>query len=155
MLDWLRYRYAYNRLRRQHRKERAVLPLHLKTEAHDEADDQTAEVDEEALKQMRRRLDSLFILETDYLVSTALKRHIAIPPMTFRKGEPNAKWRPSRHTPDMILNVDGRRELYLAIRADRRERLEMLRSWTATVITGLTGLIGVLIGLAAVILGKR
>jgi hypothetical protein len=36
-----------------------------------------------------------------------------------------------------------------------RERLEILRSWITTVITGLAGLIGVIIGLLAVILGRR
>jgi hypothetical protein len=53
------------------------------------------------------------------------------------------------------LTEEGVTELRLALRADRRERLEILRSWTATIVTTLTGLIGVIIGLLAVILGRR
>ena len=71
------------------------------------------------------------------------------------KPEPGSRWRRAEENKDTMLNSEGRRELLRAIHADRRERIARWRLWIATVVPGLTGLIGVLIGLPAIMLGRR
>jgi hypothetical protein len=71
------------------------------------------------------------------------------------RPEQDSKWRRGVTYVGLILTDDGIRELRVALRADRRERLEIIRSWVATIVPGLTGLIGVIIGLLAIILGRR
>jgi hypothetical protein len=40
-----------------------------------------------------------------------------------------------------ILTHDAIRELRLALRADRRERLEIVRSWVVPILTGVLGFV--------------
>jgi hypothetical protein len=74
------------------------------------------------------------------------------------RPKPSSKWRLKAHSEGLVLTDDAIRELHVALRADRRERLEIVRSWVATIspgLTGLTGLIGAIIGLLAFFLGRR
>jgi hypothetical protein len=152
MLDWLYYRYQLSRL---HKEKRNLSRSHQK--AYDQATEQQKpkyELDRLVLSfadDWQIHADRVGILETTYLTSMAEKRRIPVPqgslPLDARG---NDKWRITKHGA-AYLNDDGIRELYVALRADRRERLELARSW----LTSLTGLIGALIGLLAIILGKR
>jgi hypothetical protein len=109
--------------------------------------------------QRKKNRDRLAVLETEYLLGIARRNLVPTPEMTTNdmlgKPEPGSRWRLAEESHDMMLNREGREELLRAIHADRRERLERWRLWIATVVPGLTGLIGVLIGLLAVILGRR
>jgi hypothetical protein len=148
MFDWLRYRYQLSRL---HKEGRALKKAHehaLKQHIPENEVDQL-------LFSMRDDLqihdDKLGILQTEYLTSLAEKRLIPVPQGSLPLDERgNDKWRTTKHGGFVYLNSDGIRELRVAIRADRRERLELIRSW----LTGLTGLIGVIIGLLAIILKR-
>lgn len=99
------------------------------------------------------------MLETQYLLVMANNNLVPTPGITANdmlgKSEPGSRWRLAEESKDMMLNSDGRRELLRAINDDRRERIERWRLWIATIVPGLTGLIGVIIGLLAVILGRR
>src|ERR1700730_12960560 len=93
--------------------------------------------------------DRIGILQTEYLTSLAEKRLISVPEGSLPLDKcGNDKWRTAKQGGILYLNSDGIRELHVAIRADRRERLELIRSW----LTSLTGLIGAIIGLLAIIL---
>jgi hypothetical protein len=109
--------------------------------------------------QRKKNRDRVAVLETEYLIITARRNLLLVPEVTSNdwrgKVEPGSVWRFSEEHKDLMLNDEGRRQLRRAIRADRRERLELWRLWITAVIPGLTGLIGVLIGLLAVILGRR
>ena len=109
--------------------------------------------------QVEARRDRIALLETNYLVSKAEKSLLPIPEISdatlLGAPDPAGQWRSSKHTIQTLLTDEGIRELRQALRADRRERLEIVRSWVATIVPGLTGLIGVIIGLLAVILGRR
>jgi hypothetical protein len=96
--------------------------------------------------------DHIGILQTKYLTALAEKHLIPVPEGSSPLDERgNDKWTTAKHSAILYLNSDGIRELCLALRANRRERLELARSW----LTSLTGLIGVLIGLLAIILRRQ
>jgi hypothetical protein len=109
--------------------------------------------------QSERHHDEEIALQTRYLCGLAAKRLIPLPEKSDEVlvGMPDrtSKWRKSITSVGIVLTDEGLRELHLGIRNDRRERLEIVRSWMATIVPGLTGLIGVIIGLLAVILGRR
>jgi hypothetical protein len=111
------------------------------------------------MPEVERHRDEEATLQTHYLCELAAKRLIPLPEMSdaavLRKPERTSKWRQGATYAGLILTDEGLREVHLAIRTDRRERLEIVRSWVATIVPGLTGLIGVIIGLLAVILGRR
>lgn len=160
MLDWFRYRYELWQLQRQNRKE-----IKPRSHAYSEAQktnishDKLVELGQNLFDQMEINRDKIALLKTRYLTSQADKHLVPIPEMSdadiLGQYDPLSKWRRSKHDVFLRLTDNGIRELRLALRADRRERLEIIRSWTTTIISSLTGLIGVLIGLAAVILGRR
>jgi hypothetical protein len=91
--------------------------------------------------------DDIHQLLSTYLISEAERHFVPIPKFEFSSG----KWERSRVSDRDRLTENGIRELRSAIRAERKEGSELARSW----LTGLTGLIGVLIGLLAIILGRR
>jgi hypothetical protein len=155
MLDWLRYRRELSQLKKQNSKD--IAPLQTAYWDAKEQNKSQAEIDyllKEMSRQGRANRDQIALLQTDYLISIAEKRLLPIPERPsgplFGVEDTTGLWRGSAHSQE-ILTKKGMRELRLTIRSDRRERLEIFRSW----LTGLTGLIGVLIGLLAVILGKR
>lgn len=153
MLDWLRYRYQLSRL---HKEKRDLSRSH--TKASDQATAQQKskhELERLALSfadDLQMHYDRIGILQTSYLTSLAEKRLIPVPAGSLPLDERgNDKWRTAKDSATLYLNDDGLRELCVALRADRRERLELARSW----LTSLTGLIGVLIGLLAIILRRQ
>jgi len=111
------------------------------------------------MPEVERHRDEEATLQTHYLCDLAAKRLIPLPEMSdaalLGKPERSSKWRQGTTYVGLILTDEGLRELHVALRNDRRERLEIVRSWVATIVPGLTGLIGVIIGLLAVILGRR
>jgi hypothetical protein len=111
------------------------------------------------MNERERLWDEEAALQSTYLSNLAAKRLIPLPEMSdaalLGKPERSSKWKQPRHSVGLILSDDGIRELQVALRADRRERLEIVRTWVATIVPGLTGLIGVIIGLLAIILGHR
>jgi hypothetical protein len=150
MRDWLRYRYQLSRL---HKERRDLSRSHK--EAYDQAAKQQKPKHElyqlalECAEDIQINYDRVGILQTGYLTSLAEKRLIPMPEGSLpldQRG--NDKWRNAKNSAILYLNNDGIRELRVALRADRRERLDLVRSW----LTSLTGLIGVIIGLLAIIL---
>jgi hypothetical protein len=156
MLDWLLYRYKLARLQRANHK--ALIPLEKEYRAA-KSDDERSEAFAGIMPEVERHRDEEATLQTHYLCELAAKRLIPLPEMSdaavLGKPERTSKWRQGVTHAGLILADEGLRELHLAIRNDRRERLEIVRSWVATIVPGLTGLIGVIIGLLAVILGRR
>jgi hypothetical protein len=168
MLDWLRYRRDLARTKKRNAKdleplERAyVAAFRAQNKPRSEID----ELREKWLDQVGFNSDRIKHLETDYLTSQAQKHLVPFPPFPQEILDADreilrddidlsAKWAQSSVGPEMVLTDESVKELRLALRADRRERLEIVRSWVATIVPGLTGLIGVIIGLLAVILGRR
>ena len=72
---------------------------------------------------------------------------LPVPPFSTKSEE----WKESSFDGRYHLSSEGIIELRSALRLVRKERSELARSW----LTSLTGLIGVLIGLLAIILGRR
>jgi hypothetical protein len=148
MFDWLRYQYQLSRLQKEGRALKKTLEHAAKQQISEHEVDQL-------LLSMRDDLQIHYektgILQTQYLTSLAEKLLIPVPQGSLPLDERgNDKWSTTRHGGFIYLNSDGIRELRVAIRADRRERLELIRSW----LTGLTGLIGAIIGLLAIILKR-
>jgi hypothetical protein len=139
MLDWLRYRYQLSRL---HKEERNLSRSYKK--AFDQATKQQKpkhELDRLLLNfadDLQINHDLIGILQTAYLTSRAEERLFPVPQESLPLDERgNDKWRTAKDSAILYLNNDGIRELRVALRADRRERLELARSW----LTSLTGLI--------------
>lgn len=160
MLDWLLYRYKLARVQRANRK--ALIPLEEEYRGARKAaksDDERSEAFAALVPEVERHRDEEATLQTHYLCDLAAKRLIPLPEMSdaalLGKPERPSKWRQGTTYVGLILTDEGLRELHVALRNDCRERLEIVRSWVATIVPGLTGLIGVIIGLLAVILGRR
>ena len=120
------------------------------------------DLEREYLRAEGKRLHGIVHLTTIYLTRTAQKYLIPVPEITeemirdmvWNEGR-GAKWSFSEYIGHMILNEDAERELRVAIRAYRRERLEASRLWITSIGSILTGLIGVLIGLLSITLGRH
>jgi hypothetical protein len=166
MLDWLRYHYKLARL--QTSRRRVLTRLRKKCESIDPA--MSREERGEAYHEAYHRLideeiyydDEKASLKTDYLYALTAKRLIPFPEKSWadlrERPKPSSKWRLKGHTEGCVLTSDAIREVRVALRADRRERLEIVRSWVGTIapgLTALTGLIGTIIGLLAFFLGRR
>jgi hypothetical protein len=91
--------------------------------------------------------DDIYQLECDYVQRQAERLVLSVP----KFSEISDQWEKSPFTERWRLTRPTMLELRSGIRAEKKERSELFRSW----LTGLTGLIGVLIGLLAVILGRR
>jgi hypothetical protein len=160
MFDWLRYRHKLARLQLAHRKEGIRLEEEYQraTKAAT-SNDERGEALSAFMTEIERLRDERATLQSHYLCDLAAKRLIPLPEMSeatvLGRPEQASKWRRGVTYAGLILTDDGIRELRVALRADRRERLEIIRSWVATIVPGLTGLIGVIIGLLAIILGRR
>jgi hypothetical protein len=156
---WLRYRRELNQIRNENAVALKPYSDALHKALEQGATEQLDELHENHYVQSRKNRDRLTLLETERLISLALKRLLPIPERNrndmLGKPDPNSKWRVSTHDHfELILSRDSRRELLLAIRADRRERREIVRSWLSTIapiLGGITGIIGALIGLLTLI----
>jgi hypothetical protein len=162
MFEGFHHRRALKRLEEKYWRE--IEPYHT---AYDDALKQnkpsveTSELLKAATDRRKQNRDELTLLETRYLLSIASRHLLPIPEIKrdvlLGRGGVDPNWRISRYFEDydLILSPDARRELELAIRAYRKERLETYRLWITSILTSLTGLIGVIVGLLAVILGRR
>jgi hypothetical protein len=161
MLDWLRYRYELAKLKKQNAQQLAPLDdAYFTARRAKKPRDEMNPLWEKLLDEHGVNRDRIALLETNYLTEQAQKCLLPIPApqdatVLGEPGDTSDRWRRSENCYELLLSEEGLRELRLALRADRRERLEIVRSWVATIVPGLTGLIGVLIGLAAIILGRR
>jgi len=148
MLDWLRYRYNLWGL---HREKHAA----RRSNARSWQRAQRGQDITEALKNIKTHRwrndllidDEIYQLEADYVQRQAERLLLSIP----KFSEISDHWEKSPFTKSWRLTRPAMLELRSAIRAEKKERSELARSW----LTGITGLIGVLIGLAAIILGRR
>ena len=148
MLDWLRYRYNLWGL---HREKHAA----RRSNARSWQRAQRGQDITEALKNIKTHRwrndllidDEIYQLEADYVQRQAERLLLSIP----KFSEISDHWEKSPFTKSWRLTRPAMLELRSAIRAEKKERSELARSW----LTGITGLISVLIGLLAVILGKR
>ena len=154
MFDWLRYRYRQFKLRKQIQQELKNRPGNPWQNWMDAQQQNKPQEEIDALWRKietiaERNHDRLVLLETDYLTSVVPKYLLTVPPLSYIN--PGKEWKLSQHALQYYLTPEAMRELRLAIRAARRERLELARSW----LTSITGLIGALIGLIAVMLGRH
>src|SRR5215471_18780615 len=157
MFDWLRYRHKLARLRLGHRK--ALLPLekeYRRAQQDPKSEDEEGEALAALMDEVESHRDQAATLQTHHLCDLASKRLIPLPEMSeaalLGRPERSSKWKNSKHYAGLILTDDGIRDLRLALQVERRERLEIVRSWVSTIVPGLTGLVGVMIGLLAIIL---
>jgi hypothetical protein len=97
------------------------------------------------LESNRGANEDICILMSDYLLDTAEKFMIEVP------SPKPPEWTHSDRNSRVYLTETSMFKLRSAIRAERKERSELARSW----LSSITGLIGVLIGLLAIILGRR
>jgi hypothetical protein len=146
MFAWIRYRYKLARLEISHRKQAKPLLEEWETarkgnEPVEERDKVWSRLEDKVV----RYHDEKATLQTHYLGDLASKRLIPLPEMgdtAFRENpDPSSKWRRSKTYAGLILTHDAIRELRLALRADRRERLEIVRSWVVPILTGVLGFV--------------
>jgi hypothetical protein len=143
MLDWLRYRVRLAQL--QKRKKQAVrLSLakwdHLFKNSPEDSRISLV-IDRSDIEPFEEDIENLIYW---YLSVQAQKLRLLLP-------ESSDSWQWSKHRGHFMLKPAEVQKLRSAIRAERKERSELAFRW----LTGITGLIGVLIGLLAIILGKR
>ena len=146
MFAWFRYRYKLARLEISHRKQAKPLLEEWETARKgnkpvEERDKVWSRLEDKVV----RYHDEKATLQTHYLGDLASKRLIPLPEMgdtAFRENlDPSSKWRRSKTYAGLILTHDAIRELRLALRADRRERLEIVRSWVVPILTGVLGFV--------------
>jgi hypothetical protein len=148
MLNWLLYRFNLWRFHhekfRTHRCRSKIL-----SKAHKVEDIQTV-LDDIKTGKKRHDLqidDDISQLTSDYLQREAERLLLPVPKFSTGSNE----WEKSAFTERWRLTQATMHGLRSAIRAEKKERSELARAW----LSGLTGVIGVLIGLLAVILGRR
>jgi hypothetical protein len=141
MFDWLRYRYQLTMLQRARR--------YLQAQHHQE--------EIEAKKQNKSDLEiydlytkkemsiahQIASVETLYLCTLAEKYILPAPPLEDFELDHDIN--------EVYLKPEAMIQLRSQIRTEQKERSDLARSW----LSGITGLIGVLIGLLAIILGRR
>jgi hypothetical protein len=149
MIGWLGYRYHLFRLQYKRAKAtRGHIKVWNKAKAENKSDNDLGALALIHLQDMGRFEDERYELESHYLYTLAEKYLIPLPEPNLHDTENFQKTKDGstyRLTNTAIL------KLRAAIRAEKKDRSELARSWLA----GLTGLIGVLIGLVAIILGRR
>jgi hypothetical protein len=89
--------------------------------------------------------------ETNYLVARAEKHLVPVPVIDANNFTPNAKWRWSNRHAEYYLTPPAIQELRSAVRAERKERSELARSW----LPAIAAIVSALIAVLAVILGRR
>jgi hypothetical protein len=154
MFDWLRYRYELARLERLKRKTTRSYDRAL----NDAADNHKMDEAEALLCKEEHEIaplnDLVAKLVSDRLIAQGKKYLIPVPmeDLNIRLGKTESEnWKVSLRTYQRYLTPSAIVALRSTIRAERKERTELAFRW----LTALTGLIGVLIGLLAIILGRR
>ena len=152
MFDWLRYRYQLDRLQRKKRQtQRYFRKAWNKAKVEKKSENDLQALLAEENHELDFIEDEIHQLLHRYLTSEAEKHFVPVPTFDLSDVSASGKWERSEVSDRYRLTQDAIRELRSAIRAERKESSELARSW----LTGLTGLIGVLIGLLAIILGRR
>jgi hypothetical protein len=85
--------------------------------------------------------DRIAELQSDRLITTAERLGVPVPPY----HDVDQRWRVLVHTDRLILSVTAMQELRSAIRTERKEHSELVRSWLASI----AGIIGAARGLSA------
>jgi hypothetical protein len=148
MFDWLHYRYQLVLLQRKKRQtQRYFTKAGNKARKEQKTIDALQALEAEEVFERNSIDDDVHQLISNYVRSEAEKHFVPVPRFNLVDG----KWERSEVSDRYRLTQECIKELRSAIRAERKESSELARSW----LTGLTGLIGVLIGLAAIILGRR
>ena len=147
MLDWLRYRYQLFWLEKK--KQEMISEL---TDAWEKAKGETKDDPVEFFAIMDARRSELvepIEEDIDYLLSSYLSAEAQKLRLVVPGSENGWHWSKRRH--HYLLTPAAMQALRSAIRIEKKEKSELAFKW----LTGLTGLIGVLIGLLAIILGRR
>jgi hypothetical protein len=148
MFDWLHYRYQLALLQRKKRQtQRYFAKAGNKARKEYKSIDDLQLLGDRETHELKLIDDDIHQLISNYVTSEAEKHFVPVPRFNLVDGD----WERSEVGDRYRLTQEGIRELRSAIRAERKESSELARSW----LTGLTGLIGVLIGLLAIILGRR
>ena len=148
MFDWLHYRYQLTLLQRKKRQTQRYFAKALnKARKEQKSVDDLQGLGAEETHELDFIDDDIHHLISNYVRSEAEKHFVPVPRFNLMEGKRERSEVSDRYR----LTQEGIRELRSAIRAERKESSELARSW----LTGLTGLIGVLIGLLAIILGRR
>ena len=148
MFDWLHYRYQLTLLQRKKRQTQRYFAKALnKARKEQKSVDDLQGLGAEETHELDFIDDDIHHLISNYVRSEAEKHFVPVPRFNLVDG----KWERSEVSDRYRLTQECIKELRSAIRAERKESSELARSW----LTGLTGLIGVLIGLLAIILGRR
>jgi hypothetical protein len=148
MIDWLPYRYKLFRLQIERRKTQQFYSnAYRKAKQQNKGRQELDDIGAEEQHFVETVDDEIAQLQSRYLKSKAEKLFLPVPEFSLK----SEKWERSDVSGRYRLTRAAMLELRSAIRAERKESSELARSW----LTGLTGLVGVLIGLLAVILGRR
>jgi hypothetical protein len=131
MFDWLRYRYKLAALQRYHRRH--MNSLRKSTEPTERQEENVDEELERFDNEMQIHRIMRARLQTNYLCNLAEKRLVQIP-------EAEA-WINYERFAVSVLTDEAIRELRVALRADQRERLEIVRSWVVPILTGVLGFV--------------
>ena len=142
MLNWIRYQYQLTRCHTERwRTQRVASKLSRNPEVS------LYELSADHWVALQMIEDNTKQLLSTYYESEAERLGLLVPP--FDLGDDD--WEQSDISGRRRLSRAAILKLRSAIRTEKKERSELFRAW----LTSITGLIGVLIGLAAVILGRK
>jgi hypothetical protein len=148
MIDWLPYRYKLFRLQIERRRTRRFYSNeHRKAKQQKKDREELQDIGFVEQHFVEIVDDKIAQLQSAHLESKAESLFLPVPEFSLESD----KWEKSDVSGRYRLSRTAMLELRSAIRAERKESSELARSW----LTGLRGLVGVLIGLLAVILGRR
>jgi hypothetical protein len=152
MFAWLRYRYKLSRLQRNGQNVRLQYDKEMRiSREQNKSEEEIAELIHTHSNKLQNSHIDTVVLEINYLVSLAYKHLVPVPTVDANHFIPNTKWRWSNRHDEYYLTPMAIQELRSAVRAERKERSELARSW----LPAITGLIAAVIALLAVILGRR
>jgi hypothetical protein len=148
MIGWLGYHYHLYRIQRKRRRIRRTHAKEwAKAKAENKSESELGALTVITIHENESIDDEIADLLSHYLFSLGEQYRIPLPPPDID----NINWQMSKYTGTYRLTNDAILKLRVALRTEQKDRSEIPLRW----LTGLTGLIGVLIGLAAVILGRR
>jgi hypothetical protein len=142
MFDWLRYRCQLAMLQRRRRRLQAQYSKESR-EAEKQKKSHFELYGRSTSKKEMSIAHAITSLETLYLCSQAEKYMLPAPVLDDFEVDNDSKY--AYLTPEAMMQLRSQ------IRTEQKERSDLARSW----LSGITGLIGVLIGLLAIILGRR
>jgi len=148
MIDWFAHRYRLARLQIERRSiSRFHSKLYRKAKQQKKNEEELHLLESAEQHDVETNEDKIARLQSTYLRSKAERLLLPVPEFSPR----SEKWEMFRHHEHYRLTRGAMLELRAAIRAEQKERSELVRSW----LTGLTGALGALAGVLAVILGRH